>query len=135
MRNSTNENIRHDTTVFWVWRYSASSGVAPVLEQWGMWISSWLPLIPGSLRTGMVVCVRFQSMDQIGLFKNYSHSIRLCAKKKKRNKKKQKKNNYTKNVNMNVQWTQFSWHKITLEGLIRNTNRLSLSPFSHQHHV
>ena len=44
-------------------------------------------------------------MSQKYLFKNYSYSI---GTSKKKIEKALIRNNYTKNVNMNVQWTRFS---------------------------
>ena len=69
-----------------------SDGEAAVLEIWEVWSTSSLffpdPLWPGE------VPVRFPSMDQIDLFKNYSYS---WAKQKE----------VDKNLNMNVKWTWF----------------------------
>ena len=56
-----------------------------------------LPLLPGPLLplwSGMLVLIRVLLIGLIGLFKNYSYSIRLSAKKKKKKKKKRKKHSY-----------------------------------------
>ena len=94
-----------------------SGSKVPVLEIWGVWITTSLPLLPDPLWSGVVVFVRVPFMGQIELFNhlsvckqmiavelNYIPSIGLklfdstvCKKKKK---KKRKifflKRNYTK---------------------------------------
>ena len=45
-----------------------SASETPVLELWGMWSTPSLPLLPGPLRSGIVVSVMVQSMGQIELF-------------------------------------------------------------------
>ena len=74
-----------------------------------IWISGGgsVAIIPGSR---VVVSVWVSSMGQIDLFKNYLYLIGPYAKKILLG------NNYSKNVNMNVQWIQFlnldCWHAI-----------------------
>ena len=45
-----------------------SDGEAPVMEFWGMWSTSSLPLIPGQLWPGVVAPDKILSMGQIELF-------------------------------------------------------------------
>ena len=60
LRPHPNEHPRYDI--------KQSDGVVPVmLELWGMWHSSSLPLLPGPLCPGVVALGRVQSMDQIEL--------------------------------------------------------------------
>ena len=47
-----------------------SNGEAPVLELWGMWSTSLLPLHSGQLWFKVIEPVRVQSMGQIELFNN-----------------------------------------------------------------
>ena len=53
--------------VSWVWRWTAYGGEVPVMELWGVWSASSLPLLPGSLWPGVVAPVGVPSvgwMDQ-----------------------------------------------------------------------
>ena len=61
-------------------------------------ITSSLTLLPGPLLPGVVRHVDVPSMDQIRLFKDYSHSNEPSVKKLR---------NFTRNVNINIQWMRF----------------------------
>ena len=59
-----------------------------VLETWGMWSTTSLPLFPSPIQ--LVVLVRVPSMDQIGPFKIIFHRT-MCKEKQ-----------LYKNINMNI---------------------------------
>ena len=73
----------------------------------GVWTTPSLPLFPGPLWLGIVVPVKASSLGQIDPFKNYLYLIELSVKTKHQKKNKKKLLNYTKNVNMNIQWIWF----------------------------
>ena len=68
-----------------------------VLETLEMWTNFSLQLLPDSLWLGVVVSVRASSVGQIDMFKNYLYSIGHPHKKHFRN-------DYSKHVNISVQW-------------------------------
>ena len=71
----------------------ASDNEAPVLDIWGVWNTTSLPLLPASLWFRKIVTVKVSSMGQI-----FDGTVEKTIKQRK----KLLKNNYTKNVNLDV---------------------------------
>ena len=57
--------------MFWICHKTATGGEAPVQDNWGVWCTLSLPLLPDPL---WLVVQLVPSMSQIDLFKNYSYS-------------------------------------------------------------
>ena len=62
-----------------------------LIPHWGVWSTSSLPLLSGSLWSEVLVPFRIPSKGQIDLFINHSHLIGLCPHHQKQYLKKQHK--------------------------------------------
>ena len=85
------------------WLYLPDEGLDPSYSEIGETeeceVSSSLPLLPSPLWHRELVPVSITSLGQIYLFKNYSYW--------QDHVKENLLNNFTKNVDMNIQWMQF----------------------------
>ena len=108
----------HQKRVFWD---NTKLHLIVRLKIWRVWRTPSLPLLQVQLWLEVEVPVRVLFTSQINLLKKFSYLIGPFAKKKKA----PLRNNNTKNINMNIQWSDSltSRHKITLGKLICHYNQ------------